>query len=587
MNCPTFIITRLKLASALALITCLIACCEIFAQTSLRGKARVVPGEIVVKYRADVATTTAISSLQALGMSEIFTTTVVPFLRCKLAAGREVEAVLRACRQQPEIEYAEPNYYLYALESPPRIPNDAFFGRQWSLHRDHDHDIDAPEAWAITTGSDSVIVAIIDTGIDYRHPDLKDNIWINAGESGERANNGIDDDGNGYVDDQYGWNFVLNENDPYDDHFHGTHVAGTVGAVGNNRTGIAGVCWRVKLMALKFIGSDGWGTTAAAAEAIRYAVNNGAKILSNSWGGDDASEALKDEIEYAHERGVLFIAAAGNDGLNNDHTPHYPSSYDVPNVVSVASSTWDDKLSSFSNYGRRSVDIAAPGSEIYSTQPISRFQTLSGTSMATPHVSGVCALVWAQYPDLQSHEVLARVLGSADHDSEFTFRMTSGGRLNAAQALSTAPLIAFATDMSYTLAAGPYSISATVVDDGQIASVNLVYVLNNISSDTLAMTLQDSSRYQAAIPGQPNNTMINYKIVAADDDGNFTSSQNYHFKITSEPDPRDKRSGCGSTALSMQSPDGPVGLALAVPLNVAFFLLPIMLLRRSQLHQNS
>ncbi len=553
------------------------------AQPSFRNKPAMVPGEIIVKYK--IPGQADVSALASAGLSRVKEFGNRQFVLGRIAAGRSVEAVLQACRAQAEVEYAEPNYKLYiyaAPATPPVFPNDERFNDLYGMHQSNDNDIDAPEAWGLTTGDPNLIVGIIDTGIDYDHEDLKANIWFNPGESGNKANNRVDDDGNGYIDDFRGWNFVFNNNDPYDDNDHGTHCAGTVGAIGNNSKGVVGVNWQVKLMALKFLGQDGSGTTAAAAEAIIYAVNNGAKVLSNSWGGGEASQTLEDAIKYAHQHGVIFLAAAGNDGLNNDNTANYPSNYGVANVVAVASSDRNDNLSSFSNYGRSTVDLAAPGSSILSCRPLNRYQLLSGTSMATPHVAGACALVWAKYPQLTAHQVIIRVLGGVDRKSAFIDRTTTGGRLNAANALSTNPLIALTTDWRNTTdTSGPYTVETGVVDDGSVAAVRLIYTRNGGAADTLNMSPTGTpDMYAAGIPGQPLNTEINYMVLATDDQGNRTLGPTYSFKISSEPDPGDGGGCCGQQALSLNGASATTRFALGTPLNLAFFLIPLWLLRR-------
>jgi subtilisin family serine protease len=565
-----------------------------WAQIKIRNKPRIVPGEIIIKFRAGVSEDAKQESLRRAGLRVVRQSETLGFLRCKTNAVtvQDVTGTVRACKIDPNVEYVEPNYYLYAIETlpegeplsvkqgTPRIPNDPRFSEQWNMNNGNDADIDGPEAWGTQTGSDGVLVAIIDTGIDYDHDDLKDQIWKNPGESGGgKESNGIDDDNNGYKDDYRGWNFASGSNNPYDDNQHGTHCAGIVGAVGNNSKGIAGVNWRVKLMALKFLGQDGSGTSDDAAEAIIYAAKMGAKVLSNSWGGGENSRTLQDAIQFASDRGALFIAAAGNESSNTDNIANYPSNYDVPNVVSVASSDRNDALSSFSNYGRYTVDLAAPGSSILSAQPVNRYQLLSGTSMATPHVAGVAALIWAQYPSLNMKQVLVRLLGSTDRKNAFVGRMTTGGRLNAANAFSTSPVIALTTDLPYTdNTTGPYNVNTSVVDDGAVTNVKLVYSVNSATSDSVNMTSAGNDSYAAGIPGKPLNTTISYLIVATDNAGNRTAGPTYTFKVTTEQPPGE--GCCGQSAMSFKGVDPSTRWAVEIPTNLAFFLLPLILLRR-------
>ncbi len=268
--------------------------------------------------------------------------------------------------QNPHIEYAEPNYIVYATI----MPNDAYFNNLWGLHNTGqtggtiDADIDAPEAWNITTGSNNVVIAVVDTGVDYNHPDLSSNIWTNMGETS--CSDGIDNDGNGYIDDCHGWDFVGNDNDPMDYDGHGTHVAGTIAAVGNNSLGTAGVMWKAQIMPVRFLGVSGSGTTADAISAILYANAKGAHIINNSWGGGGYSQALKDAVDASN---AVVVCAAGNAGTNNDSTPFYPASYTSSNIIAVAATDHNDNLATFSNYGATSVDVGAPGVNIYSTIP--------------------------------------------------------------------------------------------------------------------------------------------------------------------------------------------------------------------------
>ncbi len=347
----------------------------------------------------------------------------------------ETEKAIDDLKQNPLVEYVEPNYIITADV----IPNDPSFVNLWGLNNTgqtggtSDADINAPEAWDITTGDTTIIVGVIDSGIDYTHPDLSANMWRNPQEI---PDNGIDDDDNGYIDDYYGYDFVNKDSNPMDDHFHGTHVAGTIGAVANNKVGIAGVAWNVKIIALKYLDASGRGNTADALSAIEYAVKMGVRITNNSWGSTSYSQALYDAIAAAGNAGVLFVAAAGNDAVDNDLAPHYPASYDLPNIISVAATNHDDDLSSFSNWGFNSVDLAAPGSNIFSTLPGGGYGEKSGTSMAAPHVSGALVLIWSAFPAFTPTEVKRQLIASVDRIAALSEKSASSGRLNAYNAVA-------------------------------------------------------------------------------------------------------------------------------------------------------
>ena len=294
-------------------------------------------------------------------------------------------------------------------------------------------DISATGAWDVFTGSSDVVIGVIDTGIDYLHPDLAANIWVNEGEI---PDNGLDDDGNGYVDDVHGWDSGNDDGDPMDDHGHGTHVAGTIGAIGNNGTGVVGVSWNVRIAALKFLSSGGNGSTSDAIVCVEYATSMGFRVTNNSWGGTSYSQALRDAIESAGDAGGLFVASAGNSSVNVDLHPHYPAAYSLPNIISVASTTDDDVLSSFSNWGPVSVDLAAPGSEVYSTLPNEEYGYKNGTSMAAPHVSGTLALLFDQQPGVTATAAKGLILGSTDPLPSLEGLILTGGRLNAFNAIA-------------------------------------------------------------------------------------------------------------------------------------------------------
>jgi subtilisin family serine protease len=369
----------------------------------------------------------------------------------KLDEGASVEDAISEARSNPLVEYAEPDYYLYHTAT----PNDVFFSNQWGLLNTGANfgkpgaDIGATQAWELTQGSDNIVVAIIDTGVDLSHPDLAPNAWINPGEV---AGNGIDDDHDGFIDDTKGWNFVDKNNDtgPAFD-IHGTHVAGIVGARGNNSLGVTGVAWRVKLMALKFINGNK-GKTSHAVRAINYAVEQRRKgqnvrVINASWGGGGDSDSLREAIAAAGNAGILFVCAAGNGGDDfrgddNDETPFFPSqlSSEMSNVISVSALDRNDNLASFSNYGHSSVSLGAPGVEVMSTLPGGSYGQLNGTSMATPHVAGAAVLLWAREPDLTPAQVKERLMARAVPVLALASKTGNSSRANIANAISdTAP----------------------------------------------------------------------------------------------------------------------------------------------------
>jgi thermitase len=346
-----------------------------------------------------------------------------------------------------EIEYVEPDFKVHGsfISDDPKISN------QWAHAV-----VNSAAAWDVSRGSSSVIVAILDSGIDYNHEDLAANTWSNPGEI---PGDGIDNDGNGFVDDIHGWNFVDNNNTPIadDSAFHGTHVAGTVGAVGNNGIGISGHAQNVRLMALKFLGSDGSGYTSDAVKGIKYAIARGAKIINNSWGGGSKSATLSAAIDDARAAGILFVVAAGNEGVNNDKVASYPTNYPQDNIVRVAASDSSDKLASWSNYGPTKVDLAAPGVSIYSTKNGNAYQYLSGTSMATPLVSGVLATMIAARPDLTYLQIKGALLETVDVIASLKGRVAWNGRINAGKALQAVA----ALDAHWTPPEPPPTVACT------------------------------------------------------------------------------------------------------------------------------
>lgn len=346
-------------------------------------------------------------------------------LHLKLPEGMSTEAGISALEQDPRVVYAASNDiyeldYLSGIDKP-----DDMSRKLWALEA-----ISAPQAWASTHGSRTgPIVAVLDTGIDTNHPDLKANLWTNTKEI---PGNGIDDDGNGVIDDVHGIFPKENNGNVQDQNGHGTHTAGTIGAVGNNGQGITGINWEARIMAIRIFDDKGRTDVAQIARGLEYAAQNGARITSSSWGGTESNPALLDAFKSCPS---LHVAACGNSHLDTDVVPHYPSAYELPNMIAVAASDHRDRLARFSNYGANSVDLAAPGVDIYSTFPKGKYKSEDGTSMACPHVSGVAALVATAFPQASNEEIKERILNGVDKVPALKDKVASGGRLNAAKAL--------------------------------------------------------------------------------------------------------------------------------------------------------
>ena len=458
--------------------------------------------------------------------------------------------VIERLNEDSRIEYAEPNYEVKA----DIIPNDLDFEELWGLENwgqtggTTDADIDASDAWDYQTGRSSVVIAVIDTGVDYNHEDLVSNIWTN---SGEIPGNGTDDDGNGHVDDVHGYDFANYDGDPMDDHGHGTHCAGTIGAEGDNIIGVVGVNWDVSIMPVKFLSASGSGSTDGAIASVNYATLMGVDIMSNSWGGGGFSQSLEDAISAANDAGILFVAAAGNNGSNNDIYPHYPSSYDVPNVIAVASTDYRDNKAGSSCYGVTSVDLGAPGVNIYSTVPTglcslcdpSGYKYLSGTSMATPHVAGAAGLLKAQYPELSSEGLKTRLLGGVDLISSMDGITVTGGRLNVLNSLEedSSPPATVSTLATTGATHNSVSLSWTAVGDdghtGTASSYDVRYATFPIISETdwnSATQAQGEPSPQASeskenftVENLGFDTEYHFALKVADNVGNQSGLSNY------------------------------------------------------------
>lgn len=425
---------------------------------------------------------------------------------------------------QPQVALAERDFLVF----PTLAPDDISFAQQWALENTGqtggtpDADIDAPEAWNITTGSRDVLVAVIDTGVDRSHPDLEANMWTNPGEI---PGNGIDDDGNGFVDDVYGWDFFSGDNNPMDEDSHGTHCAGIIGAVGNNRSGISGVCWQVSMVGIRFLGPGG-GTTSDAIESIYYAASLGVDLTSNSWGGGGMSLLLQDAIEDAGAQNIAFVAAAGNDGTDNDLLPHYPSSFTTNSIISVASSTASDTRSGFSNFGRVSVDVAAPGTGIYSTVPGSMYHSMSGTSMAAPHVAGALALARSIAPLSSVQELKGKLMAAADPVDALSAASVTGGRLNVAkfmeQMAGPYPLLTVLAVNEMPGGNGDgipnpgehLEIEFRVTNRGTEPATDVVAMVASAGAESRFELIQDSVQVGTLLPGHTTVTNGSFVVLA-------------------------------------------------------------------------
>lgn len=426
---------------------------------SFAAEPEVVPGELIIRYETDKNKGQSFEkavygALKSFGDDSLVSISPLSsdadLHRVKIANPKKLNEVLVRMKQQPGVAVAEPNYVLRALRqrTEPNPTNDPDFTKLWGMRNTGQPDpkgqvgkpgvdIGVVPIWNRGyTGSREIVVAIIDTGVNYNHVDLKANIHFNAAESGANATNGVDDDGNGYVDDYAGMDFSGDAPKPngLDDHGHGSHCAGTIGGEGNNQTGVVGVNWKTSILPVKFLGADGSGSLAGAVEAINYATKMKVNIMSNSWGGGGFSQTLLDAIKKAKDAGILFVAAAGNDSNNNDAQPGYPASYKVENVLSVAAIDNQDRLAGFSNYGKTSVHIAAPGVNVWSTVLDNGYASYSGTSMATPHASGVAALLWSANPKFTYADIKERMIRTSVPVKALKNKVVANGRINVKNA---------------------------------------------------------------------------------------------------------------------------------------------------------
>ncbi len=423
--------------------------------------------ELFVKFKSDAPKQTSKNAHLKVGSTVLKEYDEIKGLQLvKIPENISLSDALSKYRQNKNVIYAEPNY-VYKKDT---IPDDKDYNKLWGLEK-----IKAPAAWDITTGSKDTVIAIIDSGINTLHPDLIDNIWINTGEI---AGNGIDDDKNGYIDDTNGWNFLDNSSNVTDKNGHGTHVAGIIAATGNNSLGVTGIMWNAQIMVLKFLDEDGLGYIEDAVSAVIYASKMGASIISNSWGGNAYSQALKDAIDASP---ALVVCASGNEfiGLDNDVYRVYPASFTSNNIISVASSDLNDHIAIFSNFGENSVDVAAPGNNIYSTLSES-YGYLSGTSMATPYVSGLAGLIKSFRPELNNLQIKNTILNNVDFISSLTGKVLTSGRINAYNALNNIITDTTIPTASVNIRGGKYYTPISLKLTGSDCS-NIYYTLDGKS----------------------------------------------------------------------------------------------------------
>lgn len=413
------------------------------------GAYNYVPGEVIVKLKKNVKSTSLNKDMFDIG--DVKALSANGHVLMKSFNKTNTQQMIAELNNHPLVEYAEPNF-IYTkqgqkLDGVAEIlaAADPKFSDLWGLHNTGDNeprsdrgnsaptgisgvDVNAINAWSITKGDKRLKIAVIDTGVDYNHPDLKDNMWTNTAEL--NGVEGVDDDGNGYIDDIHGYDFANQDGDPMDGNGHGTHCAGTIAAA-HNDIGIAGVMKDAQIVGVKFLTDDGSGTTAAAIESIDYATKIGVDIMSNSWGGGGRSQALEDAIIRANDAGIIFTAAAGNSATDNDSKAQYPANYDVANVISVAAHNYNDQLASFSCYGKNTVHVAAPGRNILSTTPNNDYKVYSGTSMATPHVTGVIGLYLAEHGRTDAETLRTQLMESSVYAKAYDMTTVSSGRVDA------------------------------------------------------------------------------------------------------------------------------------------------------------
>lgn len=464
------------------------------AEQKLQKTEEFVPHELVVKFR----NSNIKSSLLRYGAGEKKTFRASGAKLLKFSSVIDLERTMADLRKNSNVEYVEYNAIYKLLAT----PDDAEYSRLYGMQN-----MAMPVAWDKTVGSRDILAAVIDTGIDYNHPDLVDNYWANPGETGldaegnDKATNGIDDDENGYVDDHRGWDFINGDNDPMDGHGHGTHCAGSIGATGNNGIGVVGVNWEVSLVGLKIFSDAGRTTTEAITEAIEYSTMIGVDVTNNSWGGGAPSDTIRAAISEANDAQIIFVAAAGNSSANNDTGSFYPANYELENIISVAAVDSDDRLARFSNYGKTKVHIAAPGVDILSTKPGGGYQNMSGTSMAAPHITGLVAFIKSQFPNDSMNRIRRRVIYTGDAVDALSTKLISGKRANGIYSLQDDEI-------------APAKIDGLEVVESLMSSVEINF---NISGDDGFEGA--ASEYEVKVSSEPitDENWASSKLIASSD----------------------------------------------------------------------
>ena len=547
------------LAAVFALFVLTAALPQAVSAQSPRGsfQSDFIPNEILVRTAPGLRAQDSLRLQRTLGARTVRTFQRTSWELWHMDGSVKTSLIVNLLNQDPNVLQWEFNRRWYAIDT---VPNDPRFGELWGMDK-----IEAPAAWDAHVGSGEIIVGVIDSGVDFNHPDLVDNMWTNPGEI---AGNGIDDDGNGFIDDIHGWDFANNDNDPSDDNGHGTHVSGTIGAVGDNDLGVVGVNWNVKIMALKFIGADGSGGTDSAIAAIEYAIDNGAHLTSNSWGGSafcfppfipcptgEPNDALGQAIVASEDAGLLFVAAAGNDSSDNDASKTLPASYNLDSIISVQATTIDDEMASFSNYGATTVDLGAPGQDILSLwlrdAQFQGYRSISGTSMATPHVAGAAALIWSANPGLDWQAIKDRILDNVDPVASLAGTTLTGGRLNVFSALATGDAIAPGEIIDLTVVGGDtdsLELEWTATGDdgltGSASSYDLrisdapIDASNFDQADELSgepIPAPSGTLESVGVDGLAAGTTYHFAIKAIDDAGNKSPVSNSASGTTDDP----------------------------------------------------